>query len=734
MTIAAVLLLIAGTTSALAQADGPSAAYAFSETAGAVASDSSGNATAPAIVGGALRVDGRFGSGLQLDGVDDVVQLPLAEGLTFSNAFTFEAWISPSEFGRERPLWWTPSAMVSLRAEGTVVPVVLLTDGQVGFVSEGSLRAGVWSHVAVTYDGSRLRLYIDGVDAGSRAASGTLLPSALEPGVVGGSSAFAGKIDEVRFYRRALGEDEIRLDEATPLDPTLPLEITARVPQPNAVGVTQASIAVTFSRAIDARTLTTSTVALLDASNLAVPAALAYDSTKRTATLVPASALAPLTSYTVRVLGGSLGVHDLLGAPLAADTTWTFRTAASATAPSAYFNFNDAAGTTVADRSGNGNDAVLLNGAALAAGRVGGGLRLDGVDDAMQLPNSETLAFSNAFTVDAWIAPAQFDHERYLWWTPSAMFSLRADGSVVPVAVLSGGQVGFLSNWTLPADRWSHVAMTYDGSALRLYIDGMDAGSRAATGVVLPASPPQSGLVGGTQGFAGSLDEVRLYRRALSAAEIAADMAVGSEPVATPFTVTAVTPADLATYVAGSRISATFNRSADAATVTATTVQLRDSANQLVPVAIAYDNATNTVTLTPSSALASSATYAVRIVSGSGGVKGAGGGELAADVQWSFRTAAPAPPPTSPSPHIDSVDIVSSWLGQAMIVTGSNFGHRQGSSTVTINGTSAIVLAWCNDTILAILPRGVTVGPVVVTVDGKTSNVGIPQVYTIRKR
>jgi hypothetical protein len=127
-------------------------------------------------------------------------------------------------------------------------------------------------------------------------------------------------------------------------------------------------------------------------------------------------------------------------------------------------------------------------------------------------------------------------------------------------------QVGFVSNWTVPANAWSHVAMTYDGSLLRLYINGMDAGSRPATGSVVPASPPLSGVLGGTPGFAGSIDEVRLFRRALSAAEIAADTVAPAEPVA-QFGVTAVTPADLSTYVTGSKISATFNRAADAASV-----------------------------------------------------------------------------------------------------------------------------------------------------------------------
>ena len=730
VSLAAALMLVAGATPALAQADGPIAAYAFSEASGTAAADSSNSGTA--LLNGAEHAAGRFGNGLQLDGVDDVLQLPLADGLAFSNAFTVEAWIAPAAFGHERTLWRTPSAILTLRPEGTVVPVAMLTGGQVGFVSESTLQTGAWSHVAVTYDGSMLRLFIDGVDAGSRPATGTLLPAPPEPGILGGTLGFAGKMDELRFYRRALSLDEIKLDIATPLDPSLPLDITVRSPLPGSVGVTQASVAVTFSRAVDARTITASTIAVLDNGNLAVPATVAYDAARRTATVAPTSALSPLTIYTVRVLGGSLGVHDAQGAPLTADASWTFRTAASSAAPSAFYDFSEAAGTIAADRSGNGNDATLLNGAAWAAGRIGGGLRLDGVNDGVQLPHSQSLTFGSAFTVESWIAPAAFDRERSLWWTPSAMLTLRADGWVVPVAVLTGGQVGFVSNWTVPADAWSHVAMTYDGSMLRLYINGMDAGSRPATGSLVPASPPQTGMLGGSSGFVGSIDEVRLFRRALSAEEIAADSVVPPEPAA-PFGVTAVMPADLSTYVAGSRISATFNRAADAASVTTATVQLRNGANQVVAASVAYDSVTNTVTLTPASPLASAATYVVRVVGGSNGVKGSGGGELPADVQWSFRTAAAVPPPSSTAPHINSIDIVSSWLGQAMLVTGSNFGQRQGSSTVTINGTSAYVVAWCSDMILAILPRGVSAGPVVVKVDGKASNVGTAQVYTIRR-
>ena len=278
-----------------------------------------------------------------------------------------------------------------------------------------------------------------------------------------------------------------------------------------------------------------------------------------------------------------MGVRDALGVPLAADFAWTFRTAAADTAPAAVYAFSETSGVTAVDSSGNDNDAALMDGPARTTGRFGRGLRLDGVDDAVQLPITQSLAFSSAFTIEAWIAPTTFGRERSLWRTSGAMLTLRADGTIVPVAVLSDEQVGFVSSGTLPLDTWSHVAMTYDGSMLRLYINGAEAGSRAATGTLVPASPPEAGILGGASAFAGTIDELRLYRRALSASEIAADMTAPAAPAA-PLAVTSTTPVDQAVNVAVSAaISATFSRPADAASVTTATVQLRDGNGQWWP-------------------------------------------------------------------------------------------------------------------------------------------------------
>jgi hypothetical protein len=78
----------------------------------------------------------------------------------------------------------------------------------------------IWTHLAATYDGTTLRLYVNGVQAGSRAVSGAIQVS-NRPLRIGGNSVwgewFAGRIDEVRIYRRALSAAEVQADMTTPV-------------------------------------------------------------------------------------------------------------------------------------------------------------------------------------------------------------------------------------------------------------------------------------------------------------------------------------------------------------------------------------------------------------------------------------------------------------------------------------------------------------------------------------
>jgi hypothetical protein len=73
-------------------------------------------------------------------------------------------------------------------------------------------------------------------------------------------------------------------------------------------------------------------------------------------------------------------------------------------------------------------------------------------------------------------------------------------------------------------------------------------------------------------------------------------------------------------------------------------------------------------------------------------------------------------------PHIKSLSPVSGPVGTSVTIFGFNFGLRQGTSTVTFNGTLATVSSWNGTTIKATVPAGATTGNVVVTVGGSASN------------
>ena len=98
---------------------------------------------------------------------------------------------------------------------------------------------------------------------------------------------------------------------------------------------------------------------------------------------------------------------------------------------------------------------------------------------------------------------------------------------------------GAIGTAQLPLNTWTHLAATYNGNVLALYVNGTQAAQLLVTGAVATSASPLK--LGGNaiwgEWFAGQIDEVRIYNRALTATEIQADM---NRPITNADTVRAV--------------------------------------------------------------------------------------------------------------------------------------------------------------------------------------------------
>jgi hypothetical protein len=169
-------------------------------------------------------VKGHRGRGLRFADADSAVRISSRRSLNLDQAITLEAWVLPGPSSDESRIIIAKNDEYLLRvdkaAEGGRVSFFV----QVGspavtweprVSSEGPLTPGVWRHIAGTWNGQKLRLYIDGQVRGEKDRTGRPNPNPY-PVMIGNfeypschGGAFGGVIDEVRIYRRALRADEV---------------------------------------------------------------------------------------------------------------------------------------------------------------------------------------------------------------------------------------------------------------------------------------------------------------------------------------------------------------------------------------------------------------------------------------------------------------------------------------------------------------------------------------------
>jgi hypothetical protein len=197
-------------------------------------------------------------------------------------------------------------------------------------------------------------------------------------------------------------------------------------------------------------------------------------------------------------------------------------------------NFDEGSGNTAGDNSGNNNNGTIYGATWFFRNEavIGNALKFDGTNDYVQVPDSSSLNITgNKLSFEAWIYPnvskqqlilskltgsPYYGYEFQL--SPSNQFQFYLGGTSQPLA--------WWGTQTIPLNTWTHVAVTYDGSQVKIYINGTFKEQFAVTGSIgSSAGEPLRLGVWRDLGyrFNGIIDEVKILNVTLTPGQIYTD-------------------------------------------------------------------------------------------------------------------------------------------------------------------------------------------------------------------
>ncbi|MFH1227842.1 MAG: DUF2341 domain-containing protein [Planctomycetota bacterium] len=453
---------------------------------------------------------GRFGNALTFDGVDDYVSVANEPPFDLTAQVTVESWVKLSASQSASTMWGIaakgydgifPYALIHTNNTGIDGAKYGFAFGGVtgglwklaGSTDSGSLAAvGQWYYVVGTYDGAKFNIYVNGAFVASSDNTTIALnniPVSIGAFYENGPPKYFlnGAIDEVRIYNRALSA----------------AEIAARY-NSNAPKVKGDCADIRFTN-----------------SDATQEYGYWQETDNRFRVKLPTL---PTGDSMLRMYYGNVSATDsgslanVYGASIVG-----------------FWPFNEGAGATTYDRSGNAGHGTLYNSPTwTAGGRFGNALSFDGTNDYLTTVSNTGISGTSPRTTEFWAKmnanPSSGLGFSLVYFGTTASNLLYAATVTRPGGGLSANKTLFFGGYsndllgvaTLELSTWYHFAITYDGTTLKMYVNGVLDNSVAKTlntanNVTVMGYPP----AGDWSYYNGLIDETRIYNRVLTAAEIA---------------------------------------------------------------------------------------------------------------------------------------------------------------------------------------------------------------------
>jgi hypothetical protein len=233
------------------------------------------------------------------------------------------------------------------------------------------------------------------------------------------------------------------------------------------------------------------------------------------------------------------------------------------------WHFDEGTGTKAYDSSAFKNNGTLYNSPTWTTGKFGNALKFDGLDDFVNVSDSPSLDVSN-ITIAVWIYPYNWDgieggdYGRIVDKNNAYLFFLARDGGKNRLSFYYVNSSGVSNqSWSntnsIQLNKWQHVAVTYDGQYTKFYVNGNLSGTQLmkSTGPIIKT---KLGLYIGNnynhdREFNGTIDEIKIWNRALTADEIRAEYGVQTTTIISTTTVTSLTSTITPTTTIGSTIA-----------------------------------------------------------------------------------------------------------------------------------------------------------------------------------